>query len=149
MIKQEIYGVLLKVSLYFFILFLLLFVVDLLFAVTENAIDCSTGVFCTIKPGYNFYEITLIILGGLIIVFMVLARVFHSLVRRYDDLIDVGAYKEKYQQSQQAFSESELYQSTNVEKEDSIASILLKASPDEEEDSLEHEKEITIDELEE
>ncbi|MGS0971940.1 MAG: HU family DNA-binding protein [Candidatus Izemoplasmataceae bacterium] len=149
MIKQEIYNVLLKVSLYFFILFLLLFVVDLLFAVTDNAIDCTSGAFCSIKPGFNFYEITLMILGGLIVVFMVLARVFHYLVKRYDDLIDVSAYKEKYQQSQQAFSESELYQSTKIEKEDSIASILLKSSPDDDEDGLEHEKEITIDDLEE
>jgi len=146
--KQEIYNVLLKVSLYFFILFLLLFVVDLLFAVTDNAIDCSTGAFCSIKPGYNFYEITLMILGGLIVVFMILARVFNYLVKRYDDLIDVNQYKEKYQQSQQAFSESELYQSTKIEKEDSIASILLKSVP-EDDAHVEHEKEITIDDLEE
>lgn len=149
MIKQEIYNVLLKVSLYFFILFLLLFVVDLLFAVTDNAIDCTTGTFCSIKPGYSFYEITLMILGGLIVVFMILARVFHYLVRRYDDLIDVNAYKQKYQQSQQAFSESELYQSTNIEKDDSVASILLKSAPSDDEEDLEDAQEITIDDLEE
>mgnify|MGYP000386251746 CR=1 FL=1 len=149
MIKQEIYNVLLKVSLYFFVFFLLLFVVDLLFAVTDNAIDCTSGTFCSIKPGFSFYEITLIILGGLIVVFMILARVFHHLVRRYDDLIDVNAYKQKYQQSQQAFSESELYQSTKVEKENSVASILLKSSPEDDSESIEHAKEITIHDLEE
>ena len=87
------------------------FVIDLLFAVINDAIDCSGDqLLCTIGSEHVGFKTTLWMLFVIMMVFLVLARVLDFILQRESKLLDVNEYRESLVKKEElSFSQTKIY----------------------------------------
>ncbi len=88
-----------------------LLIIDLLFAVLYDAIDCGNSAFmCTIKPEHQIFKSTLWTLLVLMVIFLVLARVLDIILHKEAKLVDVNEYRESLVKKEElSFSQTKIY----------------------------------------
>ena len=70
-----------------------LLMIDLFFAVTQQAIVCNGGLNCSMDSSKTFFQVTIWFLVSLVVIFVILARVMLFLLSKEDDLESATAYK--------------------------------------------------------
>ena len=112
MSKTELlYNKILKVSMFSVIISFVLLIIDLFFAVTQQAIICNGTLNCSIDSSKTFFQVTIWFLGSLVVIFVILARVMVFLLSKEDDLESATAYKLRMKEEASSdFSESKLYE---------------------------------------
>ncbi len=112
MSKTELlYNKILKVSMFVVIISFVLLMIDLFFAVTQQAIICNGGLNCSIDSSKTFFQVTIWFLGSLVVIFVILARVMLFLLSKEEDLESATAYKLRMKEEASSdFSDSKLYE---------------------------------------
>lgn len=111
MSKTELlYNKILKISLIVAIVSFILLIIDLFFAVVNQAIDCS-GTICKVETSETFFQTTIYMLAVIAAVSFITARVMLFILTKENKLEDASAYKLRINEQEHSsdFSESMLY----------------------------------------
>ncbi len=125
---------LLNISLFVTIVSFVLLVIDLLFAMTQDAIDCGTSSFlCTVSNEHIFFKSTLWTLFIIMAVFLIAARVFYTILQRESKLVDVNEYRDRLvKKEEMSFSQTKIYSDIIKTKKSRYSEMFLNSEEEDE-----------------
>lgn len=113
MSKTDIFfNKVLKTSLLIATIAFVLLVLDLFFALINQALDCSSSL-CVIDADQPFFRTSLVILVVLVVLFVIVARTILLFLLRQTELTDANIYRQKIAElveTGEEFSKSQLYE---------------------------------------